>query len=162
MSLSRQQDRWYWRMWGSVVKHCKANGIAEPDRHDLHRRALTVDKSHSNFDDDDFDDVMSAFYSIAEPANLQIQIRFANMRRTRRVYACRRNALKIAGTEAAAENYIRSVCGGDDGSKGRFHTWDWEHLELDQLRQLRDTLADRIADHRPETIARRKERMLTG
>lgn len=132
--ISKSQNKWYWRMWGAVTRWCRANGLSDPDRHDLHARALGADKSHTAFDDDDFDDVMSAFYAIAEPDNFDIQVEFAKGRRTRRIYACQRNAVKAVG-QAGAAGYIRSI------SQDKFGTSDWEGLELEQLRDLRNTLA---------------------
>ena len=139
--MTKAQDKWYWREWGKVVRYCKAHDMAVPDRHDLHTRALGADKSHLLFDDDDFDDILSAFLSISEPDNLEAQVSLANMRKTRRVYACRRNALKAVGP-AGAENYIGSIC------QDKFHTSDWECLDLERLRQLRDTLAARASSHK--------------
>lgn len=133
--ISKAQDRWYWRMWAAVQKFCKAHAITVPDRHDLHRRALGRDVSHKDFTDDDFDDVMSAFYSIAEPDNLEIQIRFTNMRRTRALHACRRNAARAC--KEGAENYIAAI------ARDKFGKSDWETLELEQLRDLRNTLSAR-------------------
>lgn len=139
--MTKAQDKWYWREWGKVARYCKEHGMAAPDRHELHTRALGTDKSHLDFDDDDFDDVLSAFLSISEPANLEAQVRLTNMRKTRRIYACRRNATRAVGS-AGAENYIRSI------SADKFHTTDWESLEIDQLLDLRNTLAARTVSHR--------------
>ena len=116
--ISKAQNNWYFRTWGAVVRWHKAHGLAEPDRHELHTRALGYDKSPADFDDDEFDDVLSAFYAIAEPDILEIQVRFTTMRRTRRVYACRRNATRITGP-AGADNYIRRI------SLDKYGVSDW-------------------------------------
>jgi len=139
--ISKPQNNWYWRMWGAVSRWCKAQQVPVPDRHELHARALGADKSHTDFDDDDFDDVMSAFYAIAEPDNFDIQVQFATARKKRRVYACRRNAIRAVG-QAGAENYIRSI------SQDKFGTSDWESLEVEQLKDLRNTLDARAASKR--------------
>ena len=140
--MSPKQDKWYWREWGKVSRFCRTHNLPQPDRHALHVQALGADKSHTKFDDDDFDDVLSVFLAISEPANFDAQLRLTKMRRTRRVYAVRK---------LADEPYIRAITGGEDGTKGKFHTWDWEALSLDNLRDLRNTLCARKPTRRKES-----------
>jgi hypothetical protein len=54
-----------------------------PDRHDLHKRALGIDKSHLSFSNADFDKVLGVFRSYSQAENLNAQVRQERMPRTR-------------------------------------------------------------------------------
>jgi hypothetical protein len=81
MSLSVNQDRLYWREWGKAVKHCKASGLDAPDRHELHVKALGVDKSHKDFTNSDFNKILGVFRAVSQPGNLNAQKRQIEMPR---------------------------------------------------------------------------------
>jgi hypothetical protein len=132
--MSPKQNSLYWREWGAVVRFCKANGLPEPDRHSLHAAALGTEKSHLAFTNEDFDRVLGAFRSYSRPADLAGQLRQLNQPRIRLKYAV--NAL------APAAEYWAKI------ARDRFGTDDLDALTIEQLTQLRNTLAARGRAHR--------------
>jgi hypothetical protein len=127
--MTAKQNSLYWREWGAVVRFCKANGLPEPDRHSLHAAALGAEKSHLAFTNEDFDRVLGEFRSYSRPADLGGQLRQLNQPRIRLKYAV--NAL------APAAEYWEKI------ARDRFGTDDLDALSIEQLTQLRNTLADR-------------------
>jgi hypothetical protein len=77
--VSPAQTALYFREWGAVRAHFVARGIdpkqADAKRHELHRKALGVDKSSKDFTNADLDKVLSAFWAITKPADLNAQLR---------------------------------------------------------------------------------------
>ena len=71
MSLSKDQDRYHWRLWGRVAK-------ARPgtERKAMYR-ALGLPDSHTAWDDGDMDEWVKACLAIVGPTNLQRQIALA-------------------------------------------------------------------------------------
>lgn len=127
--MTAKQNSLYWREWGAVVRYCKANGLPAPDRHSLHAAALGAEKSHLAFTNDDFDQVLGGFRSYSRPADLAGQLRQLNQPRLRLKYAV--NAL------APAAEYWAKI------ARDKFGTDDLDALSIEQLTQLRNTLADR-------------------
>lgn len=80
----------------------------------------------------DFDDVKKHLLAISQPANLNDQVRIANMPRTRLIVGImeRRDRLGV-------EPFSTII-------RERFGTVNWEDLPDWQLEQLRDTLAARV------------------
>lgn len=76
----------------------------------------------------DFDLVKGHLLALAQPANLNAQVRQENMPRTRLIVGIRKRA---------SEAYIAAIC------RDKFGTGAWEDLSEPQLEQLRDTLAAR-------------------
>jgi hypothetical protein len=132
--MTGKQNALYWREWGAVVRYCKANGLPAPDRHALHAAALGVEKSHLAFTNEDFDQVLGQFRSYSRPADLAGQLRQLNQPRIRLKYAV--NAL------APSVEYWAKI------ARDRFGTDDLDALSIEQLTQLRNTLAARGRDHR--------------
>lgn len=77
--MTAAQTALYFREWGRVRAHLIAKGIdpkqADHKRHDLHRRALGVDKSSKAFTNADLDKVLAAFRAITRPGDLTAQLR---------------------------------------------------------------------------------------
>ena len=126
--MTPAQNALYFREWGRVRSVCKQQGFPIPDRHDLHVKALGLDKSHLDFTNADFDRVLAEFRAISQPDNLAAQLRQQDMPRRRLLYSIRR---------LAAEPYWRAI------AQDKFGTADESRLDLDQLTQLRITLAAR-------------------
>lgn len=140
--MSPKQDRWYWREWQAVRRFCAAHDLPEPDRHELHVKALGQDKSHARFTNKDFDLVLREFWAISKPDSVDAQMRQANMERTR----------LLEGIRQRAEEY--GWGGFATILMQRFSTKDVERLTDARLIQLRDTLAARLHErHKQETQA---------
>ena len=122
------QNALYFREWGRVRAACKQQGFPIPDRHDLHVKALGLDKSHLDFTNEDLDQVLAEFRAISQPDNLAAQFRQQDMPRRRLLYSIRR---------LADEPYWRAI------ARDKFGTADETRLDLVQLRQLLITLAAR-------------------
>ena len=131
--MTSKQNSLYWREWGAVVRHCKASNLPAPDRHDLHLAALGADKSHLAFTNEDFDLVLGQFRAWSRPADVGAQLRQMDQPRIRLKYAINRLAPAAAYWAAIARD--------------RFGTADLDALSLEQLTQLRNTLADRRRAH---------------
>jgi hypothetical protein len=126
--ISTKQDHWYWREWGKVVRYCRAHHQAEPDRHAIHRGVCGEDRSHKDFDQEDFELVIADFLALSEPANLLSQLRLRDGARKRLLYRVQR---------LAPPNYTAKI------AEGRFRTTDLSSLDHTSLLQLRNTLAAR-------------------
>ena len=122
------QNSLYFREWGRVRAVCKQQGFPVPDRHSLHVKALGQDKSHLDFTNDDFDQVLAEFRALSQPDNLDAQLRQQDMPRRRLLYSI---------MHLAAEPYWRAI------ARDKFGTDDETRLDLAQLTQLRITLAAR-------------------
>jgi hypothetical protein len=134
--MTTAQTTLYWREWAACRRALRAINPQWPDhriaamRHDFHRRALGQDKSHRDFSNRDFDLILGAFRSISAPADLDPQLRAQDMPRRRLLWRIRRMA-PAAYTAAIAQD--------------KFHTTALETLGIEQLTQLRNTLAARAA-----------------
>jgi hypothetical protein len=77
--MSPAQTALYFREWGAVRAHYTARGIdpkqADAKRHELHRKALGLDKSSKDFTNSDLDKVLAVFWAITKPADLNAQLR---------------------------------------------------------------------------------------
>jgi hypothetical protein len=131
--MTTKQNSLYWREWGAVVRYCKANGLPAPDRHALHAAALGADRSHLAFTNEDFDRVLAEFRSHSRPADLVAQMRQLSQPRIRLKYAV--NALA-----PSPEYWVRIAC-------DKFGTDDLDALSIEQLTQLRNTVANRRRAH---------------
>jgi len=130
------QNSLYFREWGKVRAACKEQGFPIPDRHSIHVKALGQDKSHLDFSNEDFDQVLAEFRAISQPDNVTAQLRQQDQPRRRLLYSIQR---------LAPEPYWRAI------ARDRFGTADETSLDLEQLRQLRITLAARAhSRHRRE------------
>lgn len=121
--MTPKQDALYWREWSKVRK-------AQPDadRHALHVRALGDDKSHKDFSNKEFDQVLAEFRAITAPADVAAQLRQLAQSKTRLIWSIRQKAPEAYWTTIAID---------------RFGTDDLADLSESQLTQLRNTLAAR-------------------
>ena len=126
--MTALQNSLYFREWGRVRATCKQQGFPVPDRHSLHIKALGQDKSHLDFTNEDFDRVLAEFRALSQPDSLAAQLRQQDMPRRRLLYSIRR---------LADEPYWRAI------ARDKFGTDDESRLQLEQLTQLRITLAAR-------------------
>ncbi len=85
--MTALQNRLYFREWGRVRAVSKQHGFPVPDRHALHVKALGLDKSHLDFSDADFDQVLAEFRAISQPDNLAAQLRQQEQPRCRLLYS---------------------------------------------------------------------------
>lgn len=131
--MTAKQNSLYWREWGAVVRYCKANDLPAPDRHALHVAALGADRSHLAFTNEDFDRVLAEFRAHSRPDDLAAQLRQLSQPRIRLKYAV--NAL------APAAEYWAKI------ARDRFGTDNLDALSIEQLTQLRNTLAARGRAH---------------
>ena len=147
--MTKDQDRLYWREWGSVRKTDPA-----ADRHSLHVKALGHDKSHAAFSNADFDQVLAAFRAISDPANVEAQLRQLRQPRARLLHAIGGLMAQIDEAGENAEGYAQAIL------RQRFHVetigdvlheerFGIEHTDLEMLRM---TLNARLL-----TIKRRKK-----
>ena len=127
--MTTKQNSLYWREWGAVVRYCKGNNLAAPDRHALHLVALGTYRSHLAFTNEDFDRVLAEFRAHSRPADVSAQLRQLAMPRVRLKYA-------INSLAPAAEYWAKIA-------HDRFGTEDLDALSIEQLTQLRNTLAAR-------------------
>jgi hypothetical protein len=130
--MTTSQNRLYFREWGRVRATCKAQNWPVPERHALHVRALGFDKSHLDFSNEDLDKVLAQFRAISRPEDLAAQLRQQDQPRRRLMYAI---------THLAPGSYWRAI------ARDKFGTADETRLDLDQIRQLRITLAARTQAH---------------
>ena len=138
--MTTSQNSLYFREWGRVRTACKQQGFPIPDRHSLHVKALGLDKSHLDFTNADFDQVLAEFRALSQPDNLAAQLRQQDMPRRRLLYSIRR---------LADEPYWRAI------AQDKFGSADETRLDLAQLTQLRNTLAarSRSRSHRQAAAA---------
>jgi hypothetical protein len=127
--MTALQNSLYFREWGRVTRTCKQAGHPVPDRHELHVKALGFDKSHLDFSNEDLDQVLAEFRAISRPEDLSGQLRQQEQPRIRLLYS-----ISHLAPEAYWRKIARDKFGGVD---------DLDALSLDQLRQLRITLAAR-------------------
>lgn len=81
--MTAKQDALYWREWGAVARVCKRDGLALPDRHELHAKALGADKGHKDFTNAEFDKVLAEFRVWSRPGDIHAQMRQADQPLTR-------------------------------------------------------------------------------
>lgn len=81
--MNGAQTQLYWREWGAVTRRCKKEGWAQPNRHELHVKALGYQKSSKDLSNAEFDKVLGVFRAISQPTNVNAQIRQERQPRTR-------------------------------------------------------------------------------
>jgi hypothetical protein len=146
--MTPKQKAWYFREWNLARKRLVAladmtPAEAELSRHELHVRALGIDKSSSALTNSDLDKVISAFRSISRPSDLDSQIRQADQERTRLIWAIRHLGLPDA--------YLDDIA----GKIFQGHYTHWTLLPDDKLILLRYTATARArsrAKHPAESV----------
>ena len=136
--MTPAQNKLYFREWGRVRSVCKQQGFPIPDRHDLHVKALGLDRSHLDFTNEDLDQVLAEFRAISQPDNLAAQLRQQDQPRRRLLYSIMR---------LADEPYWRAI------ARDKFGTPDETRLDLVQLTQLRNTLTARARSRQRRAAA---------
>ena len=136
--MTTSQNSLYFREWGRVRSACKQHGFPIPDRHDLHVKALGLDRSHLDFTNEDLDQVLAEFRAISQPDNLAAQLRQQDQPRRRLLYSIMR---------LADEPYWRAI------ARDKFGTPDETRLDLVQLTQLRNTLTARARSRQRRAAA---------
>ena len=136
--MTSAQTKLYWREWAAVRRVCKAAALPEPDRHELHARALGADKSSTDFDNADLDRVLAEFRAISQPASVSAQLRQQRQPRRRMEFSIDELLLCIGLYVADAEAYAASIC------LARFKSPDFRELSERELEQFRWTLAGRL------------------
>jgi hypothetical protein len=110
--LTRAQNALYWREW-SAVKRVLMPGRStwtkheeSERRHALHIQALGDDKSHVDFNNEDFDHVLGALRAISRPDDLNAQLHALNGQRARLLHGIRKLADEAS---PYAREYINGI-----------------------------------------------------
>jgi hypothetical protein len=122
--ISKRQNALYWREWSAAKRVLFSSQPLNPSpsqldeaRHELHRKALGLDKSHRDFTNGDFDKVLGSLRSISQPDNLSAQLRQLNQDRNRLSFGIRQLAKQIDVGEAYVNGIVmRMNAEGDLGS----------------------------------------------
>lgn len=152
MLLSKPQQKRFWRDWAAIKRSLKSQGYTdaqvENERYALLDRAgfqsLTeVDASTG------FDRVLAELAAINKPDDVDAQLRQQQMPRIRLLHAI--NLLDASfggrGESSPASFYTQAILSNKFG-----HT-DLDRLSIEQLTQLRNTLAARAAKKRKREVA---------
>lgn len=132
--MTAKQESLYWRRWGRVRKVLIELGEfskedADAHRHEIHREALGIDKSHKDFTNKDLDRILDAFDSILviqEGARVGDR---SNQPAKRLIWAIERLGLP--------EEYIQAI------ARDQFRTSDWRSLSEAELTHFRMTCTAR-------------------
>jgi hypothetical protein len=139
--MTQKQKDLYFVEW---TRAKKAGQLKESDRHALHIQALGEDKSSKDFSNADLDKVLGAFRAISRPTSLNSQIRQIEQPQTR-FHKRINDQLKCLGLFVhEPDAYLRTIL------LDRFHVEQISDLDLPNLKNLRNTLGDRIARFRRE------------
>jgi len=153
--MTPAQTALYFREWGRVRAHYLAKGIdpkqADHKRHELHRRALGVDKSSKTFTNADLDKVLAVFRAITEPGNLTAQLRQLEQPEQRTAglrQGCREFCLRLPKIAAAkapeqyALNYLDQLARSVVGCR-------FDDLDEKELARIYGILRHRRVDKNP-------------
>ena len=161
--MTAKQDTLYWREWGAVTRLCKQDGIAPPDRHELHAKALGADKGHKDFNNADFDKVLAEFRVWSRPGDLRGQMKQEAMPRTRALWGIEHELLPqlvvvLDGMPTDADQAIRRATAYVSGIAARkFGTPEFGTLPETPLHQLFITIAERIKSRTAKLGLNREE-----
>jgi hypothetical protein len=145
--MTADAHRKYLYEWGLVRKHFRAQGLepkaCDAKRHELHKRALGVDKSSLDLTNAEFDKVLAVFSGISRPADLNTQIRLQEQAPDR---AARRQARAVElltaldvlphGHAGYLDFLSRQICGRP-----------WDQLVEIEADKILGVLADRAKRH---------------
>lgn len=124
--LTRNQNALYWREWSAVRKASPAS-----DRHELHLQALGEEKSHVDFNNDDFDKVLAAFRAVSQPGNLNAQLHALNGQRKRLLFGIRKLARSMDAGDAYVAGIVRTM-----NAEGKLGSDDLEQLHPRELTKV--------------------------
>lgn len=160
--MSPKQDAFYWRLWRDA---CAVQGWNQKDgekRHAVHALALGRDKSHLDFNNRDFDRVKAHLEKLADPDSVTAQMgvdAFENADGSRRAMPGTRYGdlpqeddpgerrrlhwrIREFAKEMGGEPYVAKL------SMDMFELSRWEELPIAELTILRDTMQQRVREHR--------------
>lgn len=136
--MNPAQTSLYFREWGLVRKHFIAKGLdskqADNKRHELHRRALGIDKSSKDFTNAELDKVLAVFRAVHDGGNLDAQLAALDQPENRRLKMIDRarkavrsfiNGKTDADKEANVARYL-------DGTADRMFGVAFVHLDHGQ------------------------------
>lgn len=148
--MTEKQDALYWREWGALTRLCKRDGVAAPDRHELHAKALGADKGHKDFTNADFDKVLAEFRVWSQPGDLRGQLKQEAMPRTRALWGIEHELLPqlvvvLDGMPSEPQQAIHRATAYVAGiAERKFGTAEFGSLPDVPLHQLFITVAARI------------------
>jgi len=109
--MNQRQNALYWREW-SAAKRALMPGREpftkaeeEARRHELHVQALGDDKSHLDFNNDDFDHVLAAFRALSRPGDLNAQLHAIGGQRKRLLFVIR----SLAKSIGVGDRYVAAI-----------------------------------------------------
>ncbi len=118
--MTGKQEALYWREWGAVSRAAKAQGLAAPDRHELHAQALGVATgghwSHKDFTNGQFDLVLGVFRAFSRPSSVDAQLRQIQQPETRKMGRLEELRRCLALYVGDAETYVAAVCNDKFGT----------------------------------------------
>lgn len=148
MLLAPKQVSWFWRDWSAV---CRLKEWSR-EQAEIERKAYLETLGFSSLTEvdrlDGFDCVMAGLAAVLYPDDLKRQMRFSTMKRTRIYFAIRKLAHEISPAEV--KSYAFESPYADSVMRDRFGHNDPDRLSLEELEQLRYTLAARLYDKRHE------------
>lgn len=152
--MTRLQIALYWREW-ALVRRVASDEASDHLRHELHVKALGVDKSSRALNNREFDRVLSEFRAISRPADLDAQLRQLAQPRRRILWKIKNEQRALLSVFMLnPDAYIAEIL------QARFHVERIDDLDdPETLRQFMMTLAARIDRMRTEagfTVAEMK------
>lgn len=153
--LTRNQNALYWREWSavkSVLMPGRSTWTKDEEtqrRHALHIQAIGDEKSHVDFDNEDFDHVLGAFRAISRPTDLNAQLHALNGQKTRLLFGIRRSAISIGVNEPYVAGIVRTM-----NAEGKLGSAELEELHPKDLVKVMIALRK----HQARPARRREER----
>jgi hypothetical protein len=113
--LTTSQNTLYWREWATVRRHLMADlgwtaSSADAFRHALHVRALGYDKSHTAFNNRDFDAILGIFRAVSRAHDVEAQLRQIEQPLERCRRALRDLQDELALSDAYVDGIARKIC----------------------------------------------------
>lgn len=120
--MTPRQNSLYWREWSLaraalITDFACTPAEAAARRHELHIRALGVDKSHSALTNAEFDKILAVFSSYSRSADLKAQLRLQDQpgnrleaHRTRARKLCAEIGVEPHGLAAYLDHLARNIC----------------------------------------------------
>ncbi len=159
--MNAAQTAKYFFEWGRARDYFLGRGLshalADAKRHELHRKALGLDKSSKEFSNADLDAVLAVFRAVWDGGNLDAQLRQLDMPERRAANAVQRiQSLKLSlglkpGLESGyVQGIARNLFGVTDGQ--------WQKLDAVQLAQLEGVIMRRLRQlHSAEKVERLRD-----
>lgn len=152
--MSPKQERKYLFEWGKVRKYFREQGLdpklADAKRHQLHKKALGYDKSHTDFTNGEFDKVLAEFYAVTKPSDLEAQLHQIEqpIERLRELgHQLQDLAAKVVDEPGREKAYVKGL------AAKIFPGIEFAALTEPQLQQLAGILRARIAQIKKQNAA---------